>query len=427
MKKTFLKKISITIGILLFTRLLAHIPIPVIQLDVLKIAMQQYSNSTFQLLNQMTGNAFENMTLTGLGVTPYITASIIIQLLCITFRSLGNLKRDGYYGQKKVEKITTTLGIIMSVFVAILSSIALKNLGYLTKNSFLYAGITAVCLCAGAVLLIVCGKIIEKKGIGNGISLILGANIISTFSSDIITISNQKTKTLVILVLTLAIIIGILLFMETTSKDIKIYNTTILDDTDEKVDELSVLPIKLGICNVMPLILVATFYQIYSLIVFFVGNNKMLEKAEPFFSTSTWFTKVDPLQIAGIVFYCIIIFVTSYLYADMILNPVEIASNLKKDRSFIPNVRPGNDTVAFIRKERRGVVFVNAMILMILAIVPILITNQLHVSLNIGSTSLIIVVGVLIEFTKAVKADFYGLQYGRTLKKIQKAGERGVK
>lgn len=410
MKKDFWKKVAVTILILIFVRILAHVPIPGIKTDALKIAMNQYAGSAFYLLNQMTGNAFQNMTLTGLGISPYITATIIVQLLTVSFDRLGNLSRDGYYGRKKIEHLNIGLGIFMSIAIAFTSSIALSKMGYLVYNNVFHICVVTFALCLGAVILIGVGKLIDKKGIGNGISLILFVNIVATFPNDIQMVILSKPKLKIIICSMTAIIIGLIVFMELTRKEIKIYNTTTIKKNKQS-DRFSKFPIKLGICNVMPIIFVSTIMQMFSLIALISHHNKVLKEITSVFNTGNWFVSMKPTAIIGIIFYCVIIALSAFLYADIIMNPAEISVALKANRCMIENIRPGNDTVTYIRKTRRGMIIGNILILIIASITPMIITNVLKISLQMSGTSLIIAIGVLIETQKAFYADYLGTKY----------------
>lgn len=409
LKKKFWKKITITLLVLVLVRLCAYIPVIGVREDALKIAMSQY-DGMFQLMNQMTGNAFQNMTITGLGITPYITATIVLQLLMVSFDTLGNAFRDGYAGKKKREMCTLVLGVFMSIVIALASAITLGKLGYLIKYHPLSVGMVALCLCLGEMLLIGAGKIIDKKGVGNGISLILGINILSTFPSDVKNILSFSKKNLIITGILLFIIISVILFMELTRKEIPVRSTVRLEES-KKNEVFQTLPIKLNLCNVMPIIFVSTLMQICSLLAPAAPQKGMIAKILGMFTTSEWFVSKSPYVILGMVVYCLVVIGSGFLYADMAMNLIETSSYLKSNRCYLLGVRPGNDTVDYLRKQRRSMVLCDILLLLVLSLCPIVVSNLLGISLQMSGTSLIIVCGVFMEGKRAIRAEYYSTRY----------------
>lgn len=412
-KTDFWKKLGITMGALLLVRIVAHIPVPGVQIDMYKMAITQYTNTAFSLMNQFTGGALSNMTLLGIGISPYISASIIVELLCVISNRLGDLSREGYYGHKRIERMNVMFGICSSVVVSSAAGLGLWKLGFLQKSTLLYALLAAGSLCVGAIFLIGMGKLIDKKGIGNGISLILFVNIVSTFPQDIGTVMTSKKYIAILAVVITAVILGIVLFMELTKKEIKVLGSKYLEDVPQ-AKGLSNIPIKLAICGVMPIIFVSSFQQMGGLIKAFELNKGILRPICQLLSSDAWFVSRSPYAIAGIVLYLLTLTGCTFLYADIVFNPVNAAIALKEKGSFIPNVRPGNETVAFLRKERRSMVIADAVLLSIISVTPIFLSNMWSLKLlQLSGTSIVIAVGVLIETSREIKAEFSGVLYDK--------------
>lgn len=406
----FWKKIGITIGALLFVKVIAHVPVPGVKADLYQMAVTQYTNPSFSLMNQLSGGALSNMTILGLGISPYISASIIVQLLCAASEYLGNLSREGYYGQKKIEKLNILFGIASSVMIALIASFGLLRLGYLQKPSVFSTLLVAASLCLGAVFLIGIGKLIDKKGIGNGISLILFINIASTLPQDVRSVIEAKENGAVLLIVITTIILGIVLFMELSKKEIRILGSRSLQVSQDK--ELSHIPIKVAICGVMPILFVSTFQQIGGFFKMLHLDQGVLNFICKLFSSESWFMSKSPYSTGGIVLYLAMLTGFAFLYANLIFNPVNVAGILKGRGNLIPNVRPGNDTVRFLRKERRSMVFFDVLLLAIISLTPIFLANVYSLPmLRLSGTTIIIAVSVVIETKRCVWAEFLGMRY----------------
>lgn len=397
----FVQKIGMTILLLLAIRFMSHIPVPGVKHSMFQLAVAGKGNAYFQLYDRMTGGSFSNMTIFGVGITPYITASIVVQLLGYTSTKLNRMYHDGEYGRKHIQKLTLMISCIISVIISFTASYTLYAQGYLKgKLYILFAGLA---LIAGTLILIGIGKWIELRYFKNGISLVLFINIVSSMPNDILTIISLKKWKAALLITVILVTLLVLLIMELIRKEV-IVKESVRVDQNEEVNDRFFIPIRLNMLNVMPIIFMSTILQLVQMLSL-VGVKTQI------FNTSKWFISTKPIYIIGIIVYCAGIFLFGIVYSEIAFNPVNIAVDLKKKASYIPGVRLGNDTAVFLQNTKRGMMLIDAILLTIISIMPIAITSILGVSsLTMFGTSLVIVIGVLVETAYQIKAEAYGVR-----------------
>ena len=401
------KKILFTLFIVLLYRVGVAIPIPYLD-PVLIESASKLSGGIFQFLNVLSGTAFSQATLFALGVSPYITSSIVMQLLTIAIPALERMAKDGQDGQKKITQITRYVTVGLALITAIGYYMLLKNSGVITDTSFFAAVVIIACYCAGSSLVMWLAEKVNEHGIGNGISMILLANIISSLPGMVGTMWNQMMSgtaagiiiAIVSLVLTLGMIVFVV-FMHDSERRLPIQYAKKVVGRKQYGGQNSNLPIKLTMTGVMPVIFANSIITIPATVALFFDTPKEGSFWAGFlnlFNTNHWF-------YALLTFLLIIAF--AYFYAAISFNPIEIANNLKKNGGFIPGIRPGKPTSDYITRVTNRIILIGALMLGIIAVVPMIANmisgNQMG-TLAFSGNSIIIVVGVILETTREIES-----------------------
>ena len=403
------KKILFTMLILLLYRVGNVIPVPYIDVATLTNYFDTtLSNTILGLYNAMSGSAFSQATVFALGIQPYINSSIIIQLLTIAIPALERLAKDGgEEGKKKIERITryTTvgLGLLMGwAYYMMLNNYASSGFAIITKDGFLPAIVIILAFAAGSSVVMWLGEQITEHGIGNGISMILFANIISSLPATAGKLIDMGWVSLAILVGMAALILFIV-FIQDAERRIPIQYAKRVVGRKVYGGQNTNLPIKVAMSGVMPVIFASSICSLPATICAFMGVHDGWWY-ENLWSSSSW---------AYTVAYGLMIFFFSWFYSTIQYDPVEIANNLKKNGGFIPGFRPGKPTAEFIQKVINKIVIFGAVYLAIVALLPIVSGNLIAgvKNLAIGGTSVIIVVGVALETVKALEAQMLMRHY----------------
>lgn len=398
-------KVLITILCLTVVQLGNIIPIPTINTAYFSYLVSK--TSVLGMMNRFSGGAFQNMTLCALGISIYISASIVIQMLTVIFRKLEELERNGAYGKKQLERITVSFSIFLSVVGAFSFGIMLRANGILKDQKWTTYLITVGCLCFGSLLLILLGKVIDKKGIGNGITVVLMMNMITYIPNDVQSLyyGFMKKHPAWMWVATIAVVIILIIlaiFMNEIEKRIKLQYSSAPVESDS-VRESSYLSISGRLISVMPAILTSTVFQMITLFSAFGGSNI---KWVQYFNMSNWFMKKHPEYMIGFAVYLILMIAFSYFYISITFNPYQMAFNLKKEGVVIENVRPGEETIKYLKKSVNQIVWICIGLLFVLITVPMAITGLSNVSsLNSGGTTLIIIVGAMLETVRSFKGE----------------------
>ncbi len=416
------KKILFTFAIILLYRIGNVIPVPFVNTTLMgQIFNEQLSNTVLGLYNAMSGSAFSRATLFALSIQPYINASIIIQLLTIAIPALERLSKEGgEEGRKKIEQITRYTTVGLGLLMGFAYWMMLRNYsinyaqygGVLLTQSFWSAAMIILSFTAGSALVMWLGEQITEFGIGNGISMILFANIVSRLPQMVITLvqnlvgdfaSNWLPTILVIVGMLL--LIGFIVFITNAERRIPVSYAKRVVGRKVYGGQNTFLPIKVNMSGVLPIIFAQSVATLPATIAAFVG--KAVE-------TNPWYKNVWSTNSAVYcVFYLILIIAFSYFYATIQYNPVEISNNLRKNGGFIPGYRPGKPTSDFIARTINKITLFGAIFLGIVALLPILggIAFPSINSLAIGGTSVIIVVGVALETVQAIEAQMLMRHY----------------
>ena len=404
------KKIIFTLFILLIYRVGNVIPVPFIDVTTLGNYFDSVLSTTILgLYNAMSGSAFSRATVFALGIQPYINSSIIIQLLTIAIPALERMaKEEGEEGKKKIARITryttVALGLLMGwAYYMMLSNYASAGYSIITQTGFLPAVVIILAFTAGSAFVMWLGEQITEFGIGNGISMILFANIISGIPSMVGTLFTMVWWQIIIVLIGIAALILFIVFINDAERRIPIQYAKRVVGRKIYGGQNTNLPIKVSMSGVMPIIFAQSICSLPATICAFTGHT-----------SGWWYTYVwSSTSWTYAVVYFLMIFFFSWFYSTIQYDPVEISNNLKKNGGFIPGFRPGKSTADFIHRVINKIVIFGAVYLGIVALLPIVAGNLMTGvrNLAIGGTSVIIVVGVALETVKALEAQMLMRHY----------------
>ena len=408
------KKLLFTLLIVLIYRLGCAIPVPYIETALLESYFTSVQNTVLGLLNVMSGSALSQATIFALSIQPYINASIIIQLLCIAIPALERMSKDeGEEGKKKIASITRYSTVAIGLLQGFAYYMLIRNYGYLTagaESSIWVAIVIVLTLTSGSALIMWLGEQITEHGIGNGISMILFASIISRFPTSIVTtIGNVIGKNLawwaaVLVFLGALAIIVLIVFVNDAERRIPVQYAKRVVGRKMYGGQNTHLPMKVNMSGVMPIIFAQSIASLPATIAAFTGKS------------DGWFMRAfDTNSIPYAIIYFLLIIFFAYFYSTIQFNPIEVANNLKKNGGYIPGFRPGKPTSEFIQKVLNKITLFGAIYLGIIAVVPILISHFSSAAsltgLSLGGTSIIIVVGVALETIRALEAQMLMRNY----------------
>ena len=402
------KKLMFTVVVLLIYRLGNVIPVPFVNADAMAALFENTLSSTILgLYNAMSGSAFSQATVLALGIQPYINASIIIQLLTVAIPALERMaKEEGEEGKKKINNITryTTVGLGLLLGFGYYTMI--KSYGVLAQDGFLQAVVIVLAFTAGSSVVMWMGEQITEHGIGNGISMILFANIISSLPAAVNTMFHLIWWEALIVVVAMAALIVFIIFINDAERRIPVQYAKRVVGRKIYGGQNTNLPIKVAMSGVMPVIFASSICSIPATICAFMGidANSGNWWYDNLWSNNSW---------AYFAVYVLMIFFFSWFYSQIQYDPVEISNNLKKNGGFIPGFRPGKPTSEFIQKVIGKIVVFGAVYLAVVAGLPIIGGNLMPgvQNLAIGGTSVIIVVGVALETVKALEAQMLMRHY----------------
>ena len=405
------KKLIFTMFVLLLYRVGNVIPVPFIDVSTLTTYYDSVLSTTILgLYNAMSGSAFRQATVFALGIQPYINASIIIQLLTIAIPALERLAKDGgEEGKKKINRIsrytTVGLGLLMGwAYYMMLHNYSAQGYSIITAEGFLPAMVIVLSFTAGSAVVMWMGEQITEFGIGNGISMILFANIISGIPAMINNLFAMAWWQIIIVVAGIVALVLFIVFINDAERRIPIQYAKRVVGRKVYGGQNTNLPIKVSMSGVMPVIFAQSICSLPATVCAFVPGWTEGWWYTHVWSSSSWFYAV---------IYFLMIFFFSWFYSTIQYDPVEIANNLKKNGGFIPGFRPGKPTADFIQKVINKIVVFGAVYLGVVALLPIVAGNLMNGvrNLAIGGTSVIIVVGVALETVKALEAQLLMRHY----------------
>ena len=416
--KDIRKKLLYTFAMLVVIRIGSQLPIPGVETAFFKDFFAQQNNDAFGFFNAMTGSSFTNMSVFALSITPYITSSIIMQLLTIAIPKLEELQRDGEDGRKKIAEYTRYVTVALALIESIAMAVGFGGQGLLSEFNAISVIIAVVTMTAGSALLMWIGERITENGVGNGISIVLLFNIISSLPSDASTLytrfmsGKSVAVSAVAAIIILAIVIAIVVFvvvLQDGERRIPVQYSKKMQGRKMVGGQSSNIPLKVNTAGVIPVIFASSIMSFPVVIAQFFGSRINYDSIGGhillMLNSSNWFKPERPVYSIGMLVYIALIIVFAYFYTSITFNPLEVANNMKKSGGFIPGIRPGKPTSDYLNSILNYVVFIGACGLTVICIIPIMVSGLFNVSrLSFGGTSLIIIVSVVLETLKAIES-----------------------
>lgn len=412
MNQQLVNKILITIGFLFIYRLLAYVPVPGVDTAVIASFFDSHQSDALGLMNMFSGNAVQRLSIISLGIMPYITASIIMELLAATFPTLGKMKkeRDGMVKYMQIIRYAT---IVITIVQAIGVSIGLQSLTGADGSSAIltdhttFIVISAVSMLAGTMLLMWIGEQITQSGIGNGISLIIFAGIVSAIPSAIgksISMVNEGAMSFLTVIAILVLIlgtVGVIIYVELGERRVPVTyaKKTMMENQNKRV--MNYIPIKVNLSGVIPVIF-ASAILMFPMTVLSSSTNPTVQAIADVLSPNSYFFNF--LTFTFVLFF-------AFFYASIVFNAKDISENLKRQGGFIPGVRPGASTASFLNETASRLTITGALYLGLVATLPFMIIKGMGVPFFFGGTAVLIVVQVALDTMRKIEAQIYMSKY----------------
>ena len=414
--KDIRNRILFTFFMLIVIRIGSQLPVPGVDGEVFKSFFEQQAADGLGFFNAITGGSFLNMSVFALNITPYITASIIMQLLTIAIPKLEEMQRDGEEGRQKIASITRYVTIALGLIEAIAMTVGFYRGGYLVSEDPLTVIMVVTSLTAGSAVLMWMGERITEKGIGNGISIVLVINIISRVPQDMATLweqfiaSKSVPKGILAGLIIIAIIVAMVIFvvvLQGAERRIPVQYSKKIQGRKQVGGQSTHIPLKVNTGGVIPVIFAQSLMQTPVIIASIAGKGNgtgIGSKILKGLSQSNWCNPEEPIYTIGLLVYLLLIIAFAYFYTQITFNPLEIANNMKKAGGFIPGIRPGKPTSDYLNQILGYIVFIGAIGLAIVAFIPIFFNGVFKADVSFGGTSIIIIVGVVIETLKQIES-----------------------
>lgn len=405
------KRLFYTFIMLIIVRLGSQLPIPFVDSDVVGSVTSQFAEGAFSFFDAITGGSMENMSIFALSITPYITSSIIMQLLTIAIPKLEELQKDGEDGRKKIAEITRYVTVGLALIESTAMTIGFGQQGIFgdvdKMSTYKYVGIiltSVAVMTAGSAVLMWIGEQITQKGVGNGISIVLLINIVSSMPDSVVGLFSQyvvaassigmKVLAALIIVAIIVFVVAFIIVLNGGTRKIAVQYSKKIQGRKVMGGQSTHIPLKVNTAGVIPIIFASSLLQFPVVIASFFNKTGAWTN---YLTSSNWCNPNNPKYSIGFVVYIILVVFFAYFYTSITFNPMEIANNMKKQGGFIPGVRPGKPTTEYLTKILNYIIFIGAVGLLIIAAVPIVAEGVAGASISFGGTSLIIVVGVILE------------------------------
>ncbi|MBY0758864.1 MULTISPECIES: preprotein translocase subunit SecY [Sellimonas] len=410
------KRLFFTFLMLIVVRLGSELPTPGVDPTYIQDFFASQTGDAFNFFNAFTGGSFTQMSVFALSITPYITSSIIVQLMTIAIPKLEEMQKEGEEGRKKMTAITRYLTVVLALVESTAMAVGFGRQGLLIEFNFVNAAVVVLTLTAGSTLLMWIGERITENGVGNGISIVLLINIISRVPSDFITLYEQFIKgkslatgglaALIILAVLLVVVVFVIVLQDAVRKIPVQYSQKVIGRKTMGGQTTSI-PLKVNTAGVIPVIFASSLMQFPVVIAAFLGKGNgdgIGSEILKGLSSNNW---CNPSQIQyswGLLVYILLTIFFAYFYTSITFNPMEIANNMKKSGGFILGIRPGRPTVEYLTKILNNIIFIGACGLVIVQVIPFFFNGVFGANVSFGGTSLIIIVGVVLETIKKVES-----------------------
>ena len=426
--KDLRNKIFFTFAMLVVIRIGSQLPVPGIDGDYFKNWFASQSNGAFGFFDAITGGSFLNGSILALNISPYITSSIIMQLLTIAIPKLEEMQRDGEDGRKKMTAITRYVTVVLALIQATAMSVGFGRQGLLRDYNALNVICAIATLTAGSAFLMWIGERITEKGIGNGISIVLVINIISRLPEDLanlfaqFVIGKPPATAVLAAVIIFAVIVAmvvLVIILNDGVRRIPVQYANKVQGRKMVGGQTSNIPLKINTAGVIPVIFAQSLLQMPILISTFVGYNGtgVWNEILKYLNSQYWCNPSQLKYSIGLLAYIVLIIFFAYFYTSITFNPLMIADNMKKQGGFIPGIRPGKPTSDYLNRVLNYIVFIGAIGLTIVAVLPYIFSGVFNASVSFGGTSLIIIVSVVLETMKQVESQMLVRNYKGFLEK----------
>lgn len=410
------KRLFFTFLMLIVVRLGSELPTPGVDPTYIQNFFASQTGDAFNFFDAFTGGSFTQMSVFALSITPYITSSIIVQLLTIAIPKLEELQKEGEEGRKKMTAITRYLTVALALIESAAMAIGFGRQGLLVEFNFVNAAVVIMTLTAGSTLLMWIGERITEKGVGNGISIVLLINILSRIPQDFVTLysqfmsgkslANAALAAVIILLILLVVIVFVIILQDAVRKIPVQYSQKVVGRKTIGGQSTNI-PLKVNTAGVIPVIFASSLMQFPIVIASFLGKGDgdgIGSEILRGLNSNNW---CDPSNLQyswGLIVYILLTVFFAYFYTSITFNPMEIANNMKKSGGFILGIRPGKPTVEYLTKILNYIIFIGACGLVIVQIIPFFFNGVFGANVSFGGTSMIIIVGVVLETIKKVES-----------------------
>ena len=401
---------------LVVVRIGSLLPIPGV--DTTYFSTLFSSSDAFEFMNAFTGGSFLSMSVFALSITPYITSSIIMQLMTIAIPKLEEMQKEGEEGRKKIAEFTRYLTVALALIESTAMAVGFGGQGlikgYASMSSFVRVWsiiVIIVTLTAGSAMLMWIGERITEKGVGNGISIVLLFNIVSRIPEDIVTLFNnfvlstdgaRGVLAAVIIIAVIVAVVVLVCILQGGVRKIPVQYSQKMVGRKSAGGQQSVIPLRVNTAGVIPVIFASSLMSTPVIIAqFFSASGAEWAR---YLSSSYWCNPQYPKYSIGLLLYIVLIVFFAYFYTSITFNPLEIANNMKKSGGFIPGIRPGKPTSDYLNKMLNYIIFIGAVGLIIVAVIPIFFSGVFKASVSFGGTSIIIIVGVILETMQQIES-----------------------
>ena len=410
------RRIFYVLLMLVIIRIGSQLPIPGVDSDYFKEWFANQSSDAFNFFDAFTGGSFTEMSIFALNITPYITSSIIIQLLTIAIPQLEEMHRDGEDGRKKLTAITRYVTVGLALFQSVAMTVGFGNRGLIPDMTVVKGIVVVACLTAGSSMLMWIGERITENGVGNGISIVLMINIVSRIPNDLVslfqtfvqgkTIARGALAALIIAAIIILVLV-LVLILNGGIRRIPVQYSKKMVGRKVMGGQSSSIPLKVNTAGVIPIIFASSLMSFPVVIASFLGKTNGTGIGSEIMrglTSNNWFNPSQPVYSLGLVLYIVLVIFFAYFYTSITFNPMEVADNMKKQGGFVPGIRPGKPTQEYLEKILSYIIFIGAAGLVIVAVIPFFFNGVFGANVSFGGTSIIIVVGVVLDTLKQIES-----------------------
>lgn len=417
------KRLFYTFLMLVVVRLGSELPTPGVDPTYIQNFFANQTGDAFNFFDAFTGGSFTQMSVFALSITPYITSSIIMQLLTIAIPKLEEMQKEGEDGRKKIAAITRYVTVVLALVESIAMAVGFGRQGLLVEYNFVNVAIVVCTLTAGSAFLMWIGERITEKGVGNGISVVLLINIISRVPTDFVTLYEQFVKgkpiatgalAAIIILAVLFLVVVFVVVLQGGQRKIAVQYSQKVQGRKTYGGQSTHIPLKVNTAGVIPIIFASSLMQFPVVIASFLGKGQgtgIGSEILKAMTSSNWFDPKNLIYSLGLIVYIALSIFFAYFYTAITFNPIEIANNMKKSGGFIPGIRPGKPTVEYLQKILNYIIFIGACGLVIVQVIPFFFNGVFNANVSFGGTSLIIIVGVVLDTIKQVESQMLVRNY----------------